>query len=266
MTYATGVASTANQLIDAIHTFASANGWTVNAYAADGAGYRLHLNRGDVWADFSTAYTPGSDALALKGSTGYSGASAWDNQPNAIPYPLTCPNQVGTQSTSLFPCTWHLFAQTNPDLLAGVLVSPAQANTHFAVGQLIKIGIYDTGAFYGGHQFWAPAVSSYYAHNLALRAEVEGTQWLGAGSALALWRDGAPEMTNQFNGLAPLMPIRVMVQSAGYGVLLGFLPHLRCVHMQHFNNGDGFTIGADEWLVFFRSDRAAGGVGLALRK
>jgi hypothetical protein len=60
MTYATGVASTANQLIDAIHTFASANGWTVNGYAADGAGYRLHLNRGDVWADFSTTYTPGS--------------------------------------------------------------------------------------------------------------------------------------------------------------------------------------------------------------
>ena len=62
------------------------------------------------------------------------------------------------------------------------------------------------------------------------------------------------------------MPIRVMVQSAGYGVLLGFLPHLRCVHMQHFNNGDDFAIGADEWTVFFRNDRPAGGVGLALRK
>ncbi len=191
MTYATGVASTAHQLIDAIHSFAGANDWTVYRYAADGAGHRLHVNRGDVWANFSTAYAPGSYALALNGSTGYRGASAWDSQPNAIPYPLTCPNQVGTQSAPLFPCTWHLFAQTNPDLLAGVFVSPAQANTHFAVGQLIKTGIYDSGAFYGGHQFWAPAVGSYYAHNLALRAEVEGAQWLGAGGAIALWRDGA---------------------------------------------------------------------------
>ena len=266
MTYATGVASTANQLLDAIHGFAGANGWSVNAYAADGAGYRLHLNRGAVWADFSTYYAPVSYALALKGSTGYSSARAWDNQTDAIPYPLTCPVNVGTQSASLFPCTWHLFAQTNPDLLAGVFVSPAQANTHFAIGQLIQTGIYDSGAFYGGHQFWAPAASSYYAHQLALRAEVDGHRWLGSGGSVPLWRDGPPETTNQFNGLAPLMPIRVMVQSGGYGVLLGFLPHLRCVHMQHFNNGDTVTIGADEWMVFFRSDRAAGGVGLALRK
>ncbi len=266
MTYATGVASTPNQLIDAIHTFAQANGWTVHRYAPDGTGYRLHLNRGDVWANFSTSYYPTSYALALKGSTGYSGASAWDSQPNAIPSPLTCPTSVGTLSTSLFPCTWHLFAQTNPHLLAGVLVSPAQANTHFAVGQLIQTGIYGTGAFYGAHQFWAPVIGTYHAHDLALRAEVDGYQWLGTGGSLALWRDGAPEMTNQYNGLAPLMPIRVMIQSAGYGVLLGFLPHLRCVPMQNFNNGDGFAVGSDEWMVFFRSDRSAGGVGLALRK
>ncbi len=147
-----------------------------------------------------------------------------------------------------------------------MFVSPAQANTHFAVGQLSRTGVYDTGAFYGAHEFWASAVGSYYAHQLALRAEVDGFQWLGPGGSAALWRDDAPEMTNQYNGLAPLMPIRVMVQSTGYGVLLGFLPHLRCVHMRHFNNGDVVTIGADEWMVFFRTDPSSGGVGLALRK
>lgn len=266
MTYATGVASTANQLIDAIHSFALANGWTVNRFAPDGVGYRLHLNQGNVWADFSTSHSPASYALALKGSTGYLGTSGWDTQPNAFPYPFTCPIQVGTPSASLLPCTWHLFGQANPTLLAGVFVSPAQANTHFAVGQLIRTGIYNTGAFYGAHQFWAPGLGPYYPHQLALRAEVDGFQWLGSGGSTALWRDGAPEMTNQYNGLAPLMPLRVMVQSAGYGVLLGFLPHLRSVHMQHFDNGDVVTIGADEWMVFFRSDRPAGGVGLALRK
>lgn len=266
MAYATGVASTSNQLIDAIYTFAQAQGWTVNGYAPDGAGYRLHLNKGDVWANFSTNYYPTSYALALEGSTGYNGASAWDSQPNSISYPLSCPKNVGSQSASLFPCTWHLFAQTNPDLLAGVFVSPAQANTHFAIGQIIKTGVFNTGAFYAGHQFWAQYGGTYYSHTLALRAEVDTYQWLGYGGSVGLWRDGPYEVTNQFNGLAPLMPIRVMYQPSSYGILLGFLPHLRTVHMQNFNNGDVFTLGADEWMVFFRNDRQAGGIGIAIRK
>jgi hypothetical protein len=266
MTYASGVASTANQLIDAIYTFAQANGWTIKGYTTDGAGYRLHINKGDIWANLSSNYSPSSYTFGIKGSTGYSAASTWDNQPGTSSSVMTCPKNVGTVSHALLPCTWHLFAQSNPDLLTGVFVSPSQANSHFAVGQLVKTGIFNTGAFYSGHQFWAQGNTNGFSHTLAVRAEVDTYQWLGTGGSLAIWRDGPSELTNQFNSLAPLLPIRVFYQPASNGILLGFLPHMRTVHMQGFNNADTFTIGSDDWMVFFRSDRQGNATGLAIRK
>jgi hypothetical protein len=108
MAYASGTATTVNNLLDALRVFLLANGWTVNLYGDDGlgSGKRLHVQKGsELFFNFRSCSgenpyngTTITDleiaqnlfALWFNPSTGYDAAERWYRQPGAT-YTFTNP-------------------------------------------------------------------------------------------------------------------------------------------------------------------------------
>jgi hypothetical protein len=183
MPYATGTASTPDQLLDAIRAFAAGQGWSIDRWMSDGLGMTLSINADGIYAHFrSDPYDEGSNwntALGISGSTGFSSASAWNAQPGAFLNPIYCTAQPG--GSSLFPCTYHLFAHTSPRFLAGGFVSPNQCNTHFVVCNVQKVGVWNGGAFFGTDQHIGAPLSPYFQGGFNLRADFNGSDgWHGS--------------------------------------------------------------------------------------
>ncbi len=272
MAYATGTAATPDQMLDALRAFAALQGWTVDRWTADGSGMVLSIHVASLYAHFrSDPYDEGSGwstAMEFYGSTGFDSGSTWDAQPGCFPYPLTCTAQPN--GNSLFPCTYHLFAQASPRGLAGCFVSPNQANTHFIVCDTQKVGAWTGGAFFGGDQFlYQPygAGSTPYIGSVALRADFnESGQWHGAQGNRTISLFGFDPVTNAFNGLAPLLPARLAINSPindSTPAIVGFLPHIRLVDMEAIGNGDLLTLGPDTWQCFFPISRVNNSAGIA---
>jgi hypothetical protein len=265
MPYATGAAATPNQLLDAIRAFAVNQGWSVDRWTSDGLGMALSINADGIYAHFrSDPDNAGSNwytALGLSGSTGFSAGAAWDAQPGAFPSPLYCSAQTG--GNSLFPCAYHLFAQASPRFLAGCFVSPNQANTHFVVCDVQKVGVWNGGAFFGTDQhIGAALMSGYFQGGIALRADFNGAGgWHGSGGGRDVRLFGIDPVTNAFNSLAPLFPARLRINSPiddTTPAIIGFLPSIRLVHMDAIGNGDLLTLGPDNWRCFLLLDRVSG--------
>lgn len=105
--YQTGTASSPSNLLQSLVTWLTAQGWTVDASAAEGAGWRAHLHKGGlyvslraamnetIWSNEITSQVGYGIGLYL--GTGYSGAAAWDAQaggPDTL-VPLTGGKKVG---------------------------------------------------------------------------------------------------------------------------------------------------------------------------
>ncbi|MDD3493018.1 MAG: hypothetical protein PHZ19_05945 [Candidatus Thermoplasmatota archaeon] len=98
MAYETGTATSRDELLDMLRVFLVANGWNQEGWAVDGTGYRLHVSKGGIYANFRTAartegyvnynsadYRYRADQLAFNIGTGFNAASAWWNQPGVPP-------------------------------------------------------------------------------------------------------------------------------------------------------------------------------------
>jgi len=95
MAYETGSATGVNDLIGKLKTFLETNGYTINSFTAIKTGYRLHVQKGDLYINIRSAFNETYVAqnqssafwgIALNGSTGYDagapgGDLAWHNQP-----------------------------------------------------------------------------------------------------------------------------------------------------------------------------------------
>lgn len=272
MAYATGTATTPDQMLDAIRAFAALQGWTVDRWAIDGLGKTLSIHVDSLYAHFrSDPYDAGggwSTALDCCGANGFSAGSGWNAQPGTFPYPLTLTAQP--DGNSLFPCTYHLFAQASPRCLAGCFVSPNQANVHFIVCDVQKVGVWTGGAFFGGDQYlYQPYGWGGPAHigSVALRGNFNGTaQWHGTPGNRTISQFGFEPVTNAFNGLAPLMPVRLAINSPinnSTPAIVGFLPQLRLVDMEAIGNGDLITLGPEVWQCFFPVSRINNSYGIA---
>lgn len=89
MAYQTGSASSPTDLLQTLVTWLVGRGWTSHASGADGSGWRAHLSKGGVYANFRAAENESvwtqnvfgtGYALGLYLGDGYSGAAAWNAQ------------------------------------------------------------------------------------------------------------------------------------------------------------------------------------------
>jgi hypothetical protein len=159
--YETGASTGVNDLIDKVRVFALANGWTVNQFGADGAGYRLHLQLGsDVFFNLRSLVNERAQGtaaidnlvygLACNGSTGYNGASAWYAQPGAPANTTVAPNTdrfpYGLEGISGSITAYHLFARSN---MIYLVVEYSAGNYQWLMfGQLDKLGSWTGGQVY----------------------------------------------------------------------------------------------------------------------
>lgn len=106
MAYETGSATDEHDLLDKLRTFLVAAGWTQNYWAAEGTGYRLHLSKGNVYANFRSAthekVHTSNQGGKMKGigfnlSTGYNASLNWSLQPGA----MTTTNPAGSSTCNL---------------------------------------------------------------------------------------------------------------------------------------------------------------------
>lgn len=128
MAYETGAATSTLDLLEKLRVFAIAQGWTVNRNVAAGSGREVCISKGSSYFNMR-AYAnenivingsgvAGKYGIAINGSDGYAGGSAWDRQPG---YPLRTTTTGGDQAhatmevvanTANFPA-YHFFADTN---------------------------------------------------------------------------------------------------------------------------------------------------------
>jgi hypothetical protein len=105
MAYETGSATTTLDLLEKFRLFLIANGWTVNRNVAAGSGREVCVSKGTSYFNMRAysneaitvngSSTAGKYGIALNGSDGYAGGSAWDRQPG---YPLRTVSTGGDQA------------------------------------------------------------------------------------------------------------------------------------------------------------------------
>lgn len=251
MAYLTGAATTKNQLLDTIQAFAESNGWTTNYAGADGANKRLHISKAGCYANFSTNWSTSTAVFGLNGSAGFTGSgSAWNTQTAPNSSIFQCDLTVGAYS--VMPCTYHLFAQSSPDLLGGVLVGSNNTVTYFLIGNLTKMGAFSGGSFVAA----ANPLNSFGTVNTM--QTVNQMNMLVSGAWVTPNAYSVVAGIDTGMNVSPLMPLRCFhyISDITAYVLRGYIPGARVVG-RNYSNGDEITYGGDVWKVFYTSTPTA---------
>jgi hypothetical protein len=280
MAFQTGTATSLINLLDALRQFATANGWTQNMWAASGSDWRLHLQKGNVYANFLAQAD--DTELYIGGSLGYDGLQAWNAQPSMAPWRPFMSNAYNGAIS--WPVTYWFFNHASPDSIEVVIRYQITRYQWMTFGSLTKYGTYTGGEYYGApfegtiylqYAFDAqnrgdvqPPVlfhnnrsfSSGSGHrNSTLHAEIDNNVWWSAqmdgGTPIAVasihvW----PLVTRSvsaFNGLMTLQPIIVYAQRPdGMWSPLGRVEHLRYCNVINHSPADIIDIGGQRWMVF----------------
>jgi|SRR5882724_557650 len=303
--YETGATTGVNDLIDKIRAFAVTNGWTNNSFVAEGAGFRLHLQlSSDVFVNFrslvaeaSQPSAPSITGLAMNGSTGYSGASAWYAQPGAALISGGAPNRVavGLVASGAFP-TYHLFARSS--MIYCVVEYTTGQYQWLGFGKPTKKGAWTGGILvFGARDCKSNDTGSVHSTmcgrsqygtnntdgnpNGFMYAECDGiTNWMASDATLTMNpstakffdgfnKNGACNMNspNGFNSQAVLIPIELYMCRAGAGnwnrttniSIEGYMTDVFMCNMKNLVPGQTLTISTDQYVVFpFRLKTTSG--------
>ena len=173
MSYQAGVSTGPNDLIDKLRIFLLAEGWTVNLFAAIGAGWRLHVQKTAadstvMYFNFRSAIAEtgttlitednygGADGtvtgLVVNGSTGYNGGSLWHVQPG---YPQnlgltnkSCGSVMSPMSTTAIPAYYFFTPDSDSDTVHIVVEITAGKFQFMSFGLLDKQGVYTGGQYF----------------------------------------------------------------------------------------------------------------------
>ncbi|WOR80334.1 structural protein [Pseudomonas phage PSP2] len=169
MAYETGSATGPNDMLIKLRDFAAAQGWTVNRDVAAGSGRELCLSKGTAYFNLRSyqnenviingSGSAGRYGIAINGSDGYAGGSAWDRQPG---YPLRSSGTIGVNNDhghanlplpiyfGPFP-SYHLFAPDSKTIYLELEV----ASTIFQRLGFGSLDLFNPAAPGGGRFFYA---------------------------------------------------------------------------------------------------------------
>lgn len=177
MAYQAGTVSSADNLLATLAAFAVANGWTQNMLQVDGDGYRLHLNKGDCFANLRSSLLVGpryanaswEQGVWVRASTGYSGASAWDAQPGdsgVFAYVGKTFSNLGRDATMIgmsWPMNYHAFAHAAPDVIVFVVEFQPGMFQWIMLGEVKKYGTWTGGGIVAASCAYVRANTSFNA-------------------------------------------------------------------------------------------------------
>jgi len=287
MAYQTGTATDADDLLAKLHSFAVAQGWTVNNYVA-GTAYDtvLQISSGSCFANIVSdartewAYYFGVNqygphkTIRMKLSTAYDGAKAWWDQPSTHSVDMIANHMIGP-----FP-SYHLFG--NSQYLHLVVERTSGEFDHIVIGEIDKTATF-TGGAYGAISWWTHQVTRiddpyqgyhtlpFDGNNNQAGAErtnilfpYDGQTWRELADNHTVGGRGTPlfrgsymmepliaNAPNDTNGLTPLLPIPVIAERpSSRWAPLGFVPDMRLLNIKNLQPGDSVFLGPDEWVVF----------------
>lgn len=272
--YSTGTASGPKAVLQALATFATSAGFTVdfnNTYT--GFGWYLAVHKGSCYINLVA--DTGDTQILIYGATGYSGAAGPTSQANSsfVAGTSTVCNSGAGPYTG-----YHFFSTSGGAAYLHVAIEKsAGIFAHFQVGALSAIGgaspctyVQATNWTYsggsgsfpdsGGTMPWSDVQANGY-----VGVTVDSTfRWFRSAGlpspARAVWplqtsgvhRNSIAVSPNTFNGLGVLFPVPCFVERAVGNVYayVGDAPDLRILNMKNSNPKDELTIGSDTWKIF----------------
>ncbi len=287
MAYQLTNATSVEDLINKIATFAVAAGWTQRRNDLAGSNRTLTLQKS---GDNIHLYNTDTSTLRVNGSVGYDAGLAGNAQPNQALSRAAC--NVGTGP---FPNVF-LFANDSPAEHVFAVVEVASGLfRHIVFGELQKFGTYTGGTFFDANAFdtgaWANNMDDSRHHRLfdngtgysgdgatggGVRCDVDGNtnhfapfrrlgDFATPCASGGFW-DASPQdngdrgdrnrefyskSINSIGGTTPLMPVTIRVErDSNYWSEIGHVPAIRFVNMSRFSAADEFSIGGDTWKVF----------------
>lgn len=296
MAYATGSATGCASVLQALATFCTSYGWTVDNNAAYSGGWWLAVHNGSCYLNF---VAPSADnIITVYGATGFNSGSAPSAQAN------TSPGVQFTAATGPYSA-YHFFSSSSGTYLHALVEVSASVFAHFHGGQINAVGGASPGIYVSTSRWYAyaptysgdPTPNTADSYNNGKPFESGSTQynstwvactvdstfrWFGGATAPARlgamgvgqsnpyplpgWqRSGIMASPNRFNGIAVLYPIPVFAERAAGGLfsLIGEVPDTRYVNMANNNSKDEITIGTDVWKVFPMVANVSPGLGVA---
>lgn len=142
-----------DQLIDALATFAAANGWTIERNTVS-LGNRTMTMRKPGVSDYIHVYNVANNEIYMRASVGYDAAQGPATQPNGVPTPCVTNALVGP-----YPNVWF-FSNGNEINVVVRRSDTTGAYSHLALGVLTKYGAYNGGTFITGSYFNQSSSSS----------------------------------------------------------------------------------------------------------
>jgi len=268
MAYVTGTASSMSDLLAALQTACTDNGWTLSGEVLwkDGCFVRLQVASGYV---------------TLLGGTGKDGS-------NILTGTATNVARLGSlwaADTVAFPVSYEVFINTAPDEIYLVVNYSVDRYQWLAFGLSPVAGLTGTGGWYGGTcgaalasisypvslaptgvlgytnggcpaLFWNQSTvtgiasfSSYIHHGL------DGGGWSGIGAnnanAISSAQPMVPRQPNAFNGETVLIPIQpAITRASGKVSMVGDLAHSRYIRNDNVAPGEVMTLGTDRWKAY----------------
>lgn len=305
MAYETGAAAGATDLLDKIRAFAAGRGWTVNLWANDGAGKRLHLQKGTLRFNFRSLVDepaeslpgfPNLTGILMNGSDEYDGAFAWNRQ---VGRPI---NTGGySQYAGLVSLganiPYHLFG--HGDCIYVICEPTAGQFQWMCFGTLEKIGAWTGGAFFTGSADGSVAAAgmpacmfgslnaSSYGYVRAVVDAFDGWLFGQAGNPGPRVQDSIMRgqallysAPNTFNTLSPRLPVMVFTTRDGQTFNndtpfspIGYLPEFFFVNIKYLAAASQVVDGVNYRVFPFRvkadaypSGGNTGNLGMAIKE
>lgn len=140
-------------LVDAIATFAAANGWTIEGNSLVGAVRTVTLRKPGV-SDYVHIFTTSTNQVRMRASVSYDPAFPPGQQVAVTPTDCVINNLLGP-----YPNVWF-FADGNEINVVVRRSDTTGAYSHMAFGVLTKYGVYSGGTFIDGSFFNTTTTSS----------------------------------------------------------------------------------------------------------
>jgi hypothetical protein len=186
MSYSTGTATGANDLLDKLRLFCIAEGWTVNRNTAITGGIELCIKKGTNYINMKSGEniqlrvngtnTAGKYGIIINGSDGYAGGSDWDRQPGYSRRDITA--SATDQYVAFLPMVtnfgpfpaYHFFSLNSGDCIYMELEITTGVFQRLGFG---KLDLFDTGTTGGGRFFYSTGAEH-------VTTSTTGSSWLGS--------------------------------------------------------------------------------------
>jgi len=173
MAFENSSASSPVDLLQKLNTFLSANGWTSDASAADGLGWRVHMHKGaqyvhmraniNEFPPFKDTHNVNGYSITLYLGTAFLSGNAWNDQQAGAPASAadaTHPIGAGMRLQAGAIPNYYFFTDATNAHVVVVVECVSGIFTHMGWGSsLSKIGTWT-----GGDYFWG-ALDGYFIHD-----------------------------------------------------------------------------------------------------